>query len=308
MDSSKTYFFTREQDCESNFIKSGPYWHITTPGTSSEILFSSTDDFIFAINTLALASSLSDCSIIAFALMSNHIHFILSGSKDDCLRLFFEFKKRIKSYMSKHGRIINWSSFTVDDPIPVISIDMLRNEVVYVNRNGYVAINYETPYSYKWSSGPYYFGGYDYHSSIVRHLTYREKRNIFHTADAEVPNYFRFMGDMVDPCSFCDFEFGKSIFRDAHQYFNRLSKSFEAYSEIAKRLGDKVFLSDEEIYPATVELSRKHFNINNPKLLGGGDKIELAKIMYQNLNATSAQIRRILKLDNKLIEELFGAH
>lgn len=79
-----------------NFIKAGPYWHITTPGTSSEILFLSADDFIFAINTLALVSSLSDCRIIAFALMSNHIHFVLSGSKDDCLRLFFVFKKADK--------------------------------------------------------------------------------------------------------------------------------------------------------------------------------------------------------------------
>lgn len=36
------------------------------------------------------------------------------------------------------------------------------------------------------------------------------------------------------------------MFRDAHQYFNLLSKNYEAYSEEARRLGDIVVLTDEE--------------------------------------------------------------
>lgn len=306
MDTSRINFFNKEQDCESAFINSAPYWHITTPGTSSEIIFTCEDEFVFAINSLALIAFTIKCRIVAYAIMSNHIHIILSCSKEECLQIFIMFRSRLKGYMSRCGRTIDWKSFTCNDPIPIVDLEMLRNEIVYVNRNGYVALNNETPYSYKWGSGLFYFGGYNHDYSKTRRLTAREKRRIFHSAAVPIPENILFMGEMVDPSTFCDFEIGKSMFRDAHQYFNKLSKSYEAYSEIAKRLGDQVFLSDEEIYPATAEICRKHFNTNTPKLLGGKEKIELAIMMRKNLSATPSQIRRVLKLEQSIVAELFG--
>ena len=95
------------------------------------------------------------------------------------------------------------------------------------------------------------------------------------------------------------------MFRDAHHYFYMVSKNFEAYSEIAQRLHEKVIYSDEEMYSAVSHIAYKQYRIKQPSLLSAKDKIEVAKRMHYEFNASNRQIKNILKLDDSIIEELF---
>lgn len=52
-------------------------------------------------------------------------------------------------------------------------------------------------------------------------------------------------------------------------------------------------------------LSIKHHNIKQPSLLSAKEKIEMARIMHRNYNASNRQIRNILKLGKEIVEELF---
>ena len=98
------------------------------------------------------------------------------------------------------------------------------------------------------------------------------------------------------------------MFRDPHHYFNMLSKNWEAYSEIAKRLGDTITITDEEMYGAVCALSTKEFGCKNPRLLSPENKVMLARRMKSEYNASSKQIRSILKLNQDIVEEMFGKY
>ena len=85
----------------------------------------------------------------------------------------------------------------------------------------------------------------------------------------------------------------------------QLSRKFEAYGEIAERLHESVFIADEEMYSAVTLLCVRYFSVKHPGQLSAKDRIEMARMMKKEYNASNRQIRSILKLDKDLVEQLF---
>ena len=86
----------KERSCEATFFSAGPYWHAYTLGKETPILFTGSDDLRFAMNVIAQAADkFPELRIIAFEVMNNHFHFVISGS-ESVIQAFFEFiRKRI---------------------------------------------------------------------------------------------------------------------------------------------------------------------------------------------------------------------
>ena len=95
------------------------------------------------------------------------------------------------------------------------------------------------------------------------------------------------------------------MFRDARSYFNALTRNAEAFSEIASRLKDSVFLTDDEIYAVATKYAESSFGNRQLGLLNPEQKIQLSKELHFKYNASNQQIRRILKLDPGILDELY---
>lgn len=106
----------------------------------------------------------------------------------------------------------------------------------------------------------------------------------------------------VSPLEFCDVSSAESLFRDAKQYFYLISRNVEMYSEIAKSIGESIFVND--LYIAAVKLAREQFSTNDLRTLDTGCKIELARRLHFDYNAGTKQIGRLLKIDNNLLNAL----
>ena len=50
------------------------YWHICTDGLAREIIFKDVKDYIFGMNGVPALSLSYDITVLAFCLMSNHVH------------------------------------------------------------------------------------------------------------------------------------------------------------------------------------------------------------------------------------------
>jgi REP element-mobilizing transposase RayT len=301
-------YFDKEQEAEYLFNTSGPFWHLYTPGNLTSIIFSGEEDFIFAMNLIAqTAVRYPEIKIYTFEIMNNHLHLILSGAEAVCHLMFNMIKERLGRYLRNKNRYINLSKFDCS-LIRITDLKMLRNEIVYVNRNGYVARHDCTPYTYPWGAGIAIFNPTVRLISSTRYseLTVRQKRDICKSKDIDLPGELMVYGNVILPSSYCVLKKTELLFRDPHHYFSLLSKNWEAYSETAKRLGDKITITDEEMYGAVSALSAKEFGNKNPRLLAADTKIELARRMKTEYNASPKQIRNILKLDQSVIEELFG--
>ena len=306
-DFSALSFSEKERICESIFVSNGPYWHIYTDGTKMQNIFCCEEDF--KIGVWCLASALHLCKSVralTFELMGNHIHIILAGEKKVGIMVFDIFESRLRQVFAKSGRIIDWSNFKMDI-LPIEDIKALRNEIIYVNRNAFVANPAYTPDSYPWGGGCAYFNSWLRHvkTTPLGNIKVNNQRALLHTRDVAPFSQLIEVGGMPFIPSFCDISLGESIFRDARSYFNSLTRNAEAFSQIASRLKDSIFLTDEELYSVICSHISKEYSVKAPSQLSAQQKIDTARHMHFGFNATNQQLRRMLRLDLPILEELF---
>lgn len=301
-------FSEKESLCESVFIENGPYWHLYTDGTQMQDIFCTDEERDIGMWILATAAcSVEDAVILTFEIMANHVHLIMSGRKESCLRLFEIFKSRLRRVMKRLGRIIDWELFDASI-IPIDSLRSLRNEIIYTNRNAYVASPNHTPDSYPWGGGCVFFNEWTKYLPVkaISSLSFDKARELTHSRDIHAYKGLKLIGKRVFIPSFCRTDIGESLFTDARSYFNRLTKNIEAFSEIAKRLKDSVFLTDDELYSVTISYISDEYNQRQPSGLSPQQRIDTARHLKNTYNATKQQLRRILRLEERILTELFA--
>ena len=78
---------------------------VTTDHLSDRLWFKDTQDFVVAMNIVAVLSLRMNVSILAFILMSNHVHFVLAEDKAKALKFITEFKRLFSWYLTnKYGK------------------------------------------------------------------------------------------------------------------------------------------------------------------------------------------------------------
>lgn len=300
-------FSEKERLCEIIFIENGPYWHLYTDGTKMQDIFCNDSDADIGMWILASATCSTDKAfLLTFELMANHIHLILSGQRDSCLEIFEVFKSRLRRATRKAGRIIDWSQFNANI-IPIDSLQSLRNEIIYVNRNAYVANLKYNPFSYQWGGGCSYFNTWADLLPIrnISSLSFDKIRELTHSREISKYQNLKLVGERVYIPSFCKITVGESLFRDPRSYFNALTKNLESFSSIAERLKDSVFLTDDEIYAIAVSHIEHEYKERQLTKLSPQQRIQTARLLKHTYNATKQQIRRILRLDETILNELF---
>ena len=303
-------YVEKERICEAAFRTCGPYWHAFTNGKETPVLFTTTTDLTFVMNVIAQAAYMfrpcyspegeqtGGIIIIAFALMNNHFHFILAGERhmaDD----FFAFIRGRLSRSIPDAKVLELSVKPID------SLNSLRNNIVYTNRNGYVANRDYTPFSYPWSSGRYYYNDiplFKHYSEIYL----GPKRLMFRGRAPELPENWQLTDDYIAPPAYCAISFGMGLFRDAHHYFSAVSRQVEAYSELAVNLGDEdEFVTDSELYAKVAALIRERYKLFELRDLTKAQKTDIARILHYDYHSSNGQIRRVIGLSQYEIDSMF---
>ncbi|MBO7248735.1 MAG: hypothetical protein J6U88_01465, partial [Bacteroidales bacterium] len=62
---------------------------------------------------------------------------------------------------------------------------------------------------------------------------------------------------------------------------------------------------DEEMYGAISSYTTRYYNQKRPSNLTPKEKLEVAKVMHSEYNASNRQIKSILKLDASIVQEMF---
>ena len=290
-----------------DFESCGPFWHLCTPGDLSGVLFREVKDFVYGMNLVAHAAAKHpSVDIYTFVLMSNHLHFVLSGTEEDCISFFDFISRRLKRYLAARERISDFKGFACK-LFKVNDLQYLRNVIAYVNRNAYVARRSNTPYSYLWGSAYCFYNGLcdRIFSTPLSGFTVRELRSMFFTRNVDLPDTYRFVDGYVFPLSYCKIDLAESLFMSPNHYFNMLSRQVESYAKISRELGDLVTYTDDELFTTIVSLCNKDFNVKKISELDKEQKISLAKKLHFNYNASNKQIKRVLRLDEVVVDALF---
>lgn len=291
-------FKERERCCEATFLDGEPYWHAYTSGKDTPLLFSLEEDFVFVMNVIAQAAALfPEVRIIAFEVMNNHFHFVVSADEETVLTFWgFVRKRLVRSFPLMKGLQITIK--------PIGDLGALRNNIVYTNRNGYVADSSHTPFSYPWGTGRYYFLDRPRGKTLAR-IFVDDKRRMFRCRTPALPSGWEVSNGYVAPWNYCAVKLGMAMFRDAHHYFMMVSKNVEAYAELAAGLDDGEFLMDTELFARLSVLVRSDYDVSSIKDLTKPQRFDLARKLRYEFRSSNGQIRRMLGLSQYEIDSLF---
>ena len=291
--------FRREDECELAFRNSGEIYNANTPENHT-IVFSTVEDFNAGMSILAVCAMMfPTLKIYAFQLMSNHIHLVIGGDERSIMEFFEYYSERLQKYFSGRRDL---SAFKLS-LFPINDLSYLRNAIVYVNRNGFVVNNDVTPFSYPWGSSPYFFQSLAalYHKVTGKPIGTVKLRALIHSRACDMFKNMKVVDGCISPLEFCDVGTAESFFRDAKQYFYLISRKVESYSEIAKSIGEAVFYNDNDLYTAAVKISRDNFGSGDLRTLPSAAKLELAKRLHYDYNASAKQLQRLISVDADLL-------
>lgn len=293
---------------ERLFRESGPFYHLHTKPLEDDLIFKEEDERRVALNLIAITAKEFHIDILAYALMSNHFHFIVKGELMDGLAFFNRLKKRLSNYFSRRGRAGVLEKVTIDeDTQPIASLTQLRNEIAYVVRNPYVIRTDVNPLAFPWCSGFLYFNPFlrSLMTKKPEELTYKEKRDITRSPNPELDSHFRVRDGMIAPESFVNYKLVEELFPSAGKFVWWVLRNVEAQHETATRMGERPNLNDDELYVTARKICRSEFGYDGTKELPEHYRKELAVILKNSYGASNGQAARIAKLDPRIVDDMF---
>jgi REP element-mobilizing transposase RayT len=293
---------------EQLFREYGPFYHLSTKPLEKGVIFQDDEERKVAINLIAILAKETHVDILAFAIMSNHFHFIIKGELVDGIEFFRRLKKRLSNFFSRRGRSGIMDLVDVDPNTPAIaSLTQFRNEIAYVIRNPYVVRTDVNLFAYPWCSGYLYFNPLldSLCSKSAKELSYKEKRDITRATDPVLDTQFRVRDGMIAPESFVNYKLVERLFPSARKFLWWVLRNVEAHHEVASRLGEKVFLNDDELFVTAQQLARSQFGCDGVKDLSIQQQKEIAVVLKHKWNASNGQVARIAQLDPSIVNDMF---
>ena len=293
---------------ERLFKERAPFFHVCTKPIDG-ILFKDDEARRTVLLFLALAALESSSVLLAYAIMSNHVHVILAA--DDPERFCRCFIERSNAYMARHSHD---GQRLPDNPtiVPITSLNQFMTAVAYVIRNQYVVDASVSPVSHIWCSGYLYF------NPIVEEL--RQKLNyipaeslsgrkvmkITHSKEPTLPpGGLKFLDEFPAPSSFVDYKLVERLFLNARSFMARVFRNVEGQVETALMLGETPVIPDEEMARLMWKYCSNEWNVRGFKDLSPAQRINLAKHMKYAYHSSNGQIARITGLARKEVDTFF---
>ena len=283
-------------------------YHACTNGLSQDLMFCDTKDFVQGMNDIPVCALSTGIKIYAFCLMNNHVHFVLKGQYDDCLKFMRLYKQmRSKRLRARHG-----AGYTLRGAdISVILLDSAEyqlNAIAYVLRNPVAAGMAVMPGEYKWSSASLYFGDKAFCLPGCRkmsELTVREKFRILKSRISFPDNYIVDSGGMIFPGSYTEYESVARMFGSPKQLLFYETKNQDLTSELETGIITKTKYKDEELLCSLDWLCENKFRGKKYHDLRIEDRYYAAKELHRRYGCSVKQISRVTGLPADILKAMF---
>lgn len=274
------------------------YFHISTDGRSSSVLFRDTSEFVAGMNRIYFALASTNLVLLAFCLMDNHVHFVLYGEEDQCWTFIHRYKQLTGKWLQHHSGEVRSLDAMVPDVKPIPDQDYLMNVIIYDIMNPTKAFMPFIPTGYRWSSAGLYFA--DNSLLPLDHkkagdFSEAQKRRLFGTK-VSVPEDFLIGPDgMIWPGCYTDYAFVERLFGKPMTMIDRMTKSVEYQINMDMAEG-KLSLPDAELLQKAKGLARQIFGAKSIGDLDVDQRISLARRLKITTKASYKQISRVVQM------------
>ena len=291
---------------EQEFVRRGPFTHLYTSPLENGLLAEDDEDRKVIMNMIALVTREVNVKVLAYAIMSNHIHLMINGDVIQAKDFYEHLIARLTRYLMGKGKGALASQIHCGTTA-VTSLKQFRNEIAYIIRNPFVVRNDINLFSYQWCSGYLYFNQFlcATRGKPASEIGYRERRLITRTSNTPIPDEFRVLNGLILPESFVDYKLVEILFADARQFLFCVLKNVEAQVEIALSRGELPHLSDDEMFQLSCNMCRKQYGAGSVKELDDTQRKELAVTLRNQYAASNGQLSRFTGLDLATINQMY---
>ncbi len=274
-------------------------YHAYTKGMTDKIWFEDEADYCFGMNCVPVCGIAAEVNIYGFCLMSNHVHFILEGRRENCIKFIREYKRQSSKYLkSKYQKKYPLAGAEIGIK-EIKSWEYLKTVIAYVMRNPVAAGMNVMPTEYRWSSACAYFS----ESSSIRgmycrlgDLSVETKRELFRTR-ANLPDEYMLREDgTIFPGSYVDVRTVEGIYHSPRQFLFHLSCNKDMEEELESGILTKAHYQDCELKASMNNICLEMFNGRAFEALKIEDRYRVAKEIRKRYGAGPKQISRITSL------------
>lgn len=265
------------------------FWLVTTEHLKDRLWFMDEEDFKMAMNTVAVLSVVSTVKIIAFILMSNHVHFVLGGSMAEAEKFIMRFKKNYaQHYYHKYGRKELLRRNGVDVREVRIEDESFERAVAYVHMNCVAANITLTASDYPWGSGGSFFNASPPQGYSTAGISGRALSRIVRSKVTLPPHYIMDYREFVHPSSYICTKLVESVFRTP-----RRMNYFLQNSSKAQKINEAPSFPDQVVSAGLKSLLASLFRKNSIFELSDTQKSELFKQLRYRFSSDPNQLARV---------------
>lgn len=284
------------------------FYLASTSHLEDRLWFKCEEDFKVGMNYVAVINHLTGTPVVAFILMSNHVHFVLEGTRKESVRFMNLFKQQYSGYLRRKYGIKEMLRRNDVDIRPVgLADESLERAIAYVMMNSVAANICVHASLYPWGTGGILFNLHSSHGRMLKSFSNRALQKMLHTWQ-KLPEHYRMADEgYILPDSYVPIAFLESLFRTPNRLNYFLVNSSKAKTRLSQTEVSLPSFRDQSLVAAIPDLCISLFRKNSFKELTEDQKAELVKQIRRRFAADPAQIARVIEVSYDTAAELLDS-
>jgi REP element-mobilizing transposase RayT len=268
------------------------FFLISTKRLADRLLFRDDDDFIQAMNYVPVSALSTGVVVLAFILMSNHVHIILQCEEYEAKNMIDRFKRLYGAYYCKKYQVSDFLRRLPSDIRELkIHDESLQRGIAYVHCNCVAANIVHHSSLYEWGTGSVFFSDSKSMGQSLSEFTLCEQRRILRTWTILPKEYRLSERGYILPESYVPVAFVENVFRTPKSYNYFLSSSSKAKIHLEKSVASA--FRDQVVLAAIPDLCHSLFRVHTVGELDDVKKSELLKQLARRFSADNSQLSRV---------------
>ena len=282
---------------------------VTTDHLEESIWFRDEEDFKAGMNAVAVLACVLHINILAFILMSNHVHFLLECTYAEAQDFINAFKRHHSRYMyCKYGvREMLRNNHVVIERVNLTE-ESAERAVAYIQMNCVAANICLNPADYPWGTGNAFFRSRPAKGTPVNQLSKRQRIRLLHSK-VDLPSGLLIGEDgYILPESYVQVRFVESLFRNPGRMNYFLQNSSKAKQRLNASEKSLPAFKDQLISAGAKDLCQSLFLKRDLRDLDDGQLAEILKQIRFRFSSYPQQMARVTGIPYERIVHLLDTY
>ena len=269
---------------------------LSTEHLEDGLWFRDEEDFKVAMNYVAIeAAQHPEIVVLTFILMSNHVHFVLKGTRNDVKNFVENFKRRYSIYYQRKYGIRKFLRHNgLDIKLIPYEDEAVEKAIAYVLMNSVGAGICVHASQYQWGTGATFFGQPEKGGTCVKDIAVRLLKRLLHTDNETIPGDWIIGQDgYILPQNYVDCKGVETLFRTPQRLNYFLNSSSKARKRLEYSDSNLPAFRDQTILVSLPDLLRSLFHKESFAQLQPEEQVEFARQIRFRFSADATQIARV---------------